>query len=185
MAESGRKQQTKNAKEMKQMSFIYFARANWEIRQQLEYKGFKVGDIERLKEERNEERMMWLVKNGWGGWRAAVTLNAFWLKRLIPKFPFPEWGCKGAGLITDFFCQPVKMTHVQTYAVSQWQHHLLKSEKKANPLFCLSLLMVGKRNWKDNKNVSLAAPFMTERPKWRCWSETAAVLKENRSVVHN
>lgn len=40
---------------MRQMSFIYFARANREIREQLENKGFQVEDTKRLKEQRRKK----------------------------------------------------------------------------------------------------------------------------------
>lgn len=56
MKESGRTEQNKEReRETRQMSFIYFARAIWEIREQLEYKGLKVGGSKRLEEQRRKK----------------------------------------------------------------------------------------------------------------------------------
>lgn len=101
----------------------------------------------------------WLVKNGWGGWRAAVTSNAFWLTRPIWSSHFQNEGVRELFLLPFFLSASENDSCSDKQAVSQWHHNLFKSEMTSDWGFflllfvSLSLLMVGKRTWKDNKNV--------------------------------
>lgn len=144
MKESGRNQQTERRDKA----------GNWEIREQLEYKGFKVGETTSMKEQR---------KN-WG-W---VCSKAFRLKRLVLEAPCPERGCKVAVFIT-FFSATENDSCSNT--ISKW-HQSSNSEMNCwnEPVF-VAADGQKKRGWKANKNVKL-----------RRWSETVVVdaLKDNR-----
>lgn len=161
MKESGRNQQTERRDER---ILFYFAAGNWEIWEQLEYKGFKVGETTSMKEQR---------KN-WG-W---VCSKAFRLKRLVLEAPCPERGCKVAVFIT-FLTATENDSRSNTISRQMAPKFKLWNELLEWNCVC-GCWWSEKRGWKANKNVQLPS----ERPKLRSWSETVVVaLKDKRFLT--
>lgn len=91
----------------------------------------------------------WLVKNGWGGWRAAVTSNAFWLTRPIWSFHFQNEGVRELFLLPFFLSASENDSCSDKQAVSQWHHNLFKSEMTSDwAFFCC--FFVAADGWKKN-----------------------------------